>query len=31
LFVKTPYEWKSGIAEAAQDYIALKLWNGMQK
>jgi integrase len=28
--VKTPYEWKSGIAEAAQDYIALKRQTGMK-
>jgi len=28
--VKTPYEWKSGIAEAAQNYISLKRQTGMK-
>lgn len=28
--MKTPYEWKSGIAETAQDYIALKRQTGMK-
>jgi integrase len=28
--VKTPYEWKSGIAEAAQNYISLKRQTGLK-
>ena len=28
--MKTPYEWKSGFAEAAQNYIALKKQTGMK-
>ena len=28
--MKTPYEWKSGFAEAAQNYVALKKQTGMR-